>query len=66
MNESRIISDQLYNWSDNELFQFCCCLTPTLGWSQQTGSRASGPPKFLVVLSMRAVSFHPGESAWAS
>jgi hypothetical protein len=29
--------------------------------SRQTDSRASEPPKFLVVLSVRAVSFHPGE-----
>jgi hypothetical protein len=30
-----------------------------------TGSRSSEPPKFLVVLSVRAVSFHPGESTCA-
>jgi hypothetical protein len=43
MNESRIISDQLYNWSDNELFRFCCCLTPT---TSSTG-QATGPARTL-------------------
>jgi hypothetical protein len=39
---------------------------PGLGRGQLPDPRPAGPPKFLGVLSVRAVSFHPGESAWAS
>jgi hypothetical protein len=39
MDESRIISDQLYNWSDHEPPPFCGCVAPT---TSSTG-QATGP-----------------------
>ncbi len=40
-------------------------LFPLSAGTSFADSRTSGSPKFLVVLSVRAVSFHPGEPTWA-
>jgi hypothetical protein len=46
MKESRVISDQLYNWSDNEPSRFCGCVTQTTSSTGQTtgSTRTVHPP----------------------
>jgi hypothetical protein len=71
MNESTIISDQLYNWSENEPSRFRCCAAPTTSSSgQATGpARTVHSPRILDLtlqtLWQSWLQVCPGSRSWA-
>jgi hypothetical protein len=71
MDESRIISDQLYNWSDHEPSRFCCCVastTPSTGQATGPARTVHSPwivDRTLQTLRQSWLQVCPGSRSWA-